>query len=167
MHPSKRLMWFVALAAIVTVTAACGGQPAEEAPAPAETPAAEPAPAVEAAPEPAPVEEPVAPPVQELRGNIVEIDEGTFDWTSAATREEPGKYFWIVKLRNDTTQTLDITVTFEFLDASDGVIKTDRKTERLQPAAEATFRVEGEMERDAARAVESYTYSWDWAFVEG
>jgi len=105
--------------------------------------------------------------VQELRGNIVEIDEGVFDWLSAATREEPGKYYWFVKLRNDTTQTLDITVTFEFLDASDGVIKTDRKTERLPPAAEATFRVESEMDREPALAVENYTYSWDWAIVEG
>ena len=87
------------------------------------------------------------------------------DWFNPATREVPGKYFWVVQLRNDTTQVLDITVIFQFLNADEDVIKTDRKTVRLQPAGNGTFRVEDEMQRDDARAVDSYTYSWDWTIV--
>ena len=86
-------------------------------------------------------------------------------WTTAATREVPGQYYWLVQLRNDTTQTLDITVNFDFLDENDGVVKTDRKTERLQPAETRIFRVEGEMNRDQARAVLGYSYVWDWEIV--
>jgi hypothetical protein len=165
-------MWLVALAAVVAVTAACGGQPAEE------TPAEEPAPAEEAAPEPeatpttmpaaVPEETPEPEPQQQLMGTIVEIEsEHDMGWNSAATREQPGEYYWVVQLRNDTTQTLDITVTFQFLDDQDNVIKTDRETVRVDPAGIGNFRVTGEMERDNARAVASYTYSWDWDIVEG
>jgi len=164
MHPSKRFMWFMALVAVIAVTAACGGQPAEE-PVEEPAPAEEPAPVAEVVPEPMP-EEPVEPLAPVLQGVIVEIeDEHEMVWTTGATREVPGEYFWVVQLRNDTTQVLDITVRFEFLNENDGVIKTDRKTERLQPAGLGTFRVEGEMERDDARAVINYTYSWDWTVV--
>ncbi len=171
MHPSKRLMWFMALASVVTLTAACAGQPADE--TPNEEPAAEAAPVAETAPEPVPEpmpepmpEEPPAPEVQVLKGEIVEIEAAhDMDWTTAATRQVPGKYFWVVQLRNDTTQVLDITVIFQFLDENDGVIKTDRKTVRLQPAGNGTFRVEDEMQRDEARSVDSYSYYWDWAIV--
>ncbi len=167
MHPSKRVMWFMALAAVVTLTAACAGQPADE--TPNEEPAAEPAPAVETAPEPEPVPEPEEPPEPEapqLQGEIVEIESAhDMDWFNPATREVPGKYFWVVQLRNDTTQVLDITVIFQFLNADEDVIKTDRKTVRLQPAGNGTFRVEDEMQRDDARAVDSYTYYWDWTIV--
>lgn len=172
MHPSKRLMWFMALAAVVTLTAACSGQPADEPPNEEPAPAAEAAPAADAAPEPEPApvpeplpEEPAEPAAPQLQGEIVEIGEAEMDWFNAATREVPGKYYWVVQLRNDTMQVLDITVVFQFLDENDGVIKTDRKTVRLQPAGPGTFRVEDEMQRDDARAVVGYTYSWDWAIV--
>ncbi len=172
MYPRKRLISFLALAVLVTLVAACGGQaadpPAEEAPAPEETaPPAEAAPEPAVEPEPIPEEpqEPAAPP---LTGNIVEIEEAQdFDWFNAATREVPGRYYWEVRLRNDTTQTLDITVKFDFLDEQDGIIKTDRKTERLQPAEAKTFRFEDEMNRDQSRAVVNYSYVWDWEIVEG
>jgi hypothetical protein len=88
-------------------------------------------------------------------------------WLTAATREVPAKYYWVVSLRNDTTQTLNITVNFQFLNEEDGVVKTDRETMQLPPAGTEIFRVEGEMNRDDARAVISYTYTWDWEIVEG
>lgn len=168
MHPSKRWMSMIAAVALVALTAACGGQPANE-PAPAEEPAPaattpEPAattPAPAAVPEP----EPAAPQQPQLTGNIVEVGDGAMDWFNAARREVPGRYWWEVNLRNDTTQTLDITVTFQFLDADDGMVKTDRKTVRMQPAETGKFRVEGEMELDLARSVAGYTYSWDWEIV--
>jgi len=171
MHPSKRLMWLVATVAVIALTAACGSQPAEQ--TPAEQPAAteEPAAAApEAAPEPVPEMEPEAPaePAQpQLTGNIVEVGEGEMDWFNAATRDTPGRYYWQVQLRNDTTQTLDLTVTFQFVDENDGVVKTDRKTVRVAPAETGTFRVEDEMQRDQARSVAGYVYSWDWKIVEG
>ncbi len=170
MHPSKRLMWFMALAAVVTLSTACAGQPADEtpneAPAPAEVaPTAETAPEPEPVPEPLPEEppEPAAPP---LEGEIVEIESAAdFDWLNAATREVPGRYYWVVQLRNDTTQVLDITVIFQFLNGDEAVIKTDRKTVRVQPAGTETFRVEGEMQRDEARSVDFTSYYWDFAIV--
>lgn len=171
MHPSKRVMWFMALAAMVTLTAACAGQPADETPNEEPAPAAEATPAVETAPEPEPEpvpepEEPPEPEAPQLQGEIVEIESAhDMDWFNAATREVPGRYYWVVQLRNDTTQVLDITVIFQFLNADEDVIKTDRKTVRLQPAGNGTFRVEDEMQRDDARAVDSYTYSWDWTIV--
>ena len=55
---------------------------------------------------------------------------------------------------------------FQFLNEEDGVVKTDRKTMQLPPAGTEIFRVEGEMNRDDARAVISYTYTWDWEIVE-
>lgn len=168
MQPSKRLMWLVSMVAAVALTAACGGQPAEQ--APAEQPAAseEPAPAAEAAPEPEPemMPEETEPAQPQLQGNIVEVGEAEMDWFNAATRETPGRYYWQVQLRNDTTQTLDITVTFQFVNENDEVVKTDRTTVRVQPAETGTFRVEDEMQRDQARAVASYVYSWDWKIVE-
>ncbi|MGD8328761.1 MAG: hypothetical protein PVJ49_04945 [Acidobacteriota bacterium] len=171
MHSSKRLMWLVAAVALIALTAACGGQPAEE--TPAEQPAAteEPAAAApEAAPEPEPEmtpEEPAAPAQPQLQGNIVEVGEGEFTWLNAATRETPGRYTWKVQLRNDTTQTLDITVTWQFLDENENTIKTDRETVRVEPAATGSFEGQGEMERDAARSVAFTSYSWDWKIVEG
>ena len=172
MHPRKRWIWFVALVTAAALSAACGGQAAdtaeEQAPAPAveeQAPAAEVAPAPE--PEPMP-EEPAAPAAPQLQGTIVEEAEAhEMVWLTAATREVPAKYYWVVRLRNDTTQTLNITVNFQFLDEEDGVVKTDRKTMQLPPAGAENFRVEGEMGRDDARAVISYTYTWDWEIVEG
>lgn len=168
MHTRKRLVWFLALTTVIALTAACDGaaeEPVEEAP-PAEesAPVAEAAPAPEPTPEP---EEPAAPTEPQLEGEIVEIEAAhEMDWTTAASREVPGKYFWVVQLRNDTTQMLDITVTFEFLDENEAEVKTDRRTVRVSPAEVGTFRVEGEMDRDHSRAVERYTYTWTWEIVQ-
>jgi hypothetical protein len=71
-----------------------------------------------------------------------------------------------VSLRNDTTQTLDITVKFDMLDAEERVIKTDRRTVRVAPADAATAEFEGEMPRDQARSFDSYMYTWDWEIVD-
>ncbi len=168
MHTRKRLVSSLTLIAVIALTAACGGaaeEPVAEAP-----PAAEPAPITpEAAPVPEPVPEPVepaAPAEPQLEGDIVEVGEGEFAWTTAASREVPGKYYWEVRLRNDTTQTLDITVTYEFTNAEGQLIKTDRSTVRISPAETGTFRVEDEMNRDDSRAVEFTTYSWSWEIVE-
>jgi hypothetical protein len=153
---------FVAFAAIAALTIACGGQPAE--PPPAEEPAEAPAPVQpEAAPIPEP--EPEIPAVPQLQGNIVGLAD-TWEWLSAASRETPAKYKWTVSLRNDTTQTLDITVKFDLVDADDRVIKTDRRTVRVAPADAATAEFEGEMPRDQARLFAGYTYTWDWAIVD-
>lgn len=167
MHTPKRLVWSLALTTVIALTAACGGgaeEPVEETPS-----AEEPAPVAEAAPEPEPMLEPeeaAAPVEPQLEGAIVEIEEAhDMGWTTAASREVPGEYYWDVQLRNDTTQTLDITVTFEFLDENEGVVKTDRSTKRVSPAATGTFHVEGQMNRDDSRAVDGYTYTWAWAIV--
>lgn len=171
MHPSRRLMWYMTLAAVVTLTAACAGQPAEEPPNAEPTPAKEAPLVAETAPEPEPVpeplpEEPPEPAAPQLQGEIVEIEEAAdFDWLNAATREVPGRYYWVVELRNDTMQVLDITVIFQFLDENEDVIKTDRKTVRVQPAGLGTFRFEDEMQRDEARSVSFTSYYWDWAIV--
>jgi len=163
MHARIRLTRFVAFAAIAALTIACGGQPAE--PPPAEEPAEAPAPVQpEVTPIPEP-EEPEIPALPQLQGNIVGVDD-TWEWLSAATRENPARYKWTVSLRNDTTQTLDITVRFDMVDADDRIIKTDRRTVRVAPADTATAQFEGEMPFDVARLFESYTYTWDWEIVE-
>lgn len=172
MQPSKRFLWFFALAAIVAVTAACGAPPAEEPPAEetaAEeeaTPAGEETTVEPVTPDPVEeeVQEPTEPP---LEGDIVEVGEGQMDWNRGATREQPGEYYWVVRLRNDTTEVLDITVTYQFLDANEEVIKTDTETVRVSPAQTGEFRVVEEMGRDDARAVAFTTYFWDWERVQG
>ena len=167
MHTRNRLVWSLALATIIALGVACGGgaeEPAENTPD-----ANEPAAVSETSPEPEPMleaEQPAAPAEPQLEGAIVEIEEAhDMAWTTAASREVPGEYYWVVQLRNDTTQTLDITVTFEFLDENSSVVKTDRSTERVSPAASGTFRVEGQMNRDDSRSVDGYTYTWAWEIV--
>ena len=164
MHTRKRLVWFLALTTVVAFSAACGGAAEEpaEAPAPVEEPepVAEPAP-VEPEPEPEPQQQQVT-----LVGDIVEVGEGEMDWLRAASRDEPGRYYWQVQLRNDTTATLDLTVTWEFLDENEEVVKSDNTTVRVAPAETGTFRLEGDMVRDDYWRVAGYTYSWDWAIVE-
>ncbi len=167
MHTRNRLVWSLALATIIALGVACGGGAEEPA---ANTPDANEAAVVsETSPEPEPMleaEQPAAPAEPQLEGAIVEIEEAhDMAWTTAASREVPGEYYWVVQLRNDTTQTLDITVTFEFLDENGGVVKTDRSTERISPAAAGTFRVEGQMNRDDSRSVDGYTYTWAWDIV--
>ena len=167
MHTRNRLVWSLALTTIIALTVACGGG-AEE-PAENTLPAEEPTAVSETSPEPDPMlepEQPAAPAEPQLEGAIVEMEEAhDMAWTTAASREVPGEYYWVVQLRNDTTQTLDITVTFEFLDENGGVVKTDRSTERISPAASGTFRVEGQMNRDDSRSVDGYTYTWSWEIV--
>ena len=168
MHTRNRLVWSLALTTIIALTVACGGgaeEPAENTP-----PAEEPTTVSETSPEPEPLlepEQPAAPAEPQLEGAIVDIssEDPQMDWTTAASREVPGEYYWVVQLRNDTTQTLDITVTFEFLDENEDVVKTDRSTERISPAASGTFRVEGQMNRDDSRSVDGYTYTWGWEIV--
>lgn len=175
MHRRTRCTGFVALAASAVLTLACGGQAADQPPA-GNQPAGKAEPATEATPAPAPEAttdepaepaQPAAPAQPQLTGNIVDLEhQPPLEWLSAATRENPGKYRWTVELRNDTTQTLDITVRFDFLDEAEKVIKTDRKTVRVAPADTATVTNEGEMPRDQARAVVYTSYTWeDWKIV--
>ena len=173
MHTRKRLVWFLALTTIIALTAACGGateEPVVEEAPPAEEPAAAPETTPEPTEAPAPVQQPAEPPEQAIVGDIVEIpigdDEMQMDWLTAASREVPGRYYWIVRLRNDTTSTLNLTVIFDFVNDEDEVIKTDRSTQRVSPAETAQYRVEGEMNRDDSRAVAGYTYTWTWEIVE-
>jgi hypothetical protein len=167
MYTRNRLVWSLALATIIALGVACGGG-AEE-PAENTADANESAAVSETSPAPEPMpeaEQPAAPTEPQLEGAIVEIEEAhEMAWTTAASREVPGEYYWVVELRNDTTQTLDITVTFEFLDENGGEVKTDRSTERISPAASGTFRVEGQMNRDDSRSVDGYTYTWAWNIV--
>ena len=167
MYTRNRLVWSLALATIIALGVAWGGG-AEE-PAENTADANESAAVSETSPAPEPMpeaEQPAAPTEPQLEGAIVEIEEAhEMAWTTAASREVPGEYYWVVELRNDTTQTLDITVTFEFLDENGGEVKTDRSTERISPAASGTFRVEGQMNRDDSRSVDGYTYTWAWNIV--
>ena len=150
MAPRTRLMILVALLVLAPLVA-CG--PAEEpAPAPPAEPTVEPAPAPE--PMEDPVEEPPAPPSEpELVGEIRMTGED-FEWGNITRENAP--YTWTVKLTNDTTATLDITVRFQFLDDSDAVIKTETKSVRLQPAANTTLRESGNMSWDEANRVYSF-----------
>ena len=166
MHTRNRLVWSLALTTVVALTAACGGQ-AEE-PVEVAPPAEEPAPVVEATPVPEPMPEPAEPAEPQLEGEIVEIEDAhEMGWLNSATRAVPGRYYWIVRLRNDTTQTLDLTVSFDFLHRDDeSVVKTDRSTQRVSPADTVTFRVEGEMNREDSVSVGDYTYTWTWEIIE-
>lgn len=149
-----RLMTLLALLALVPFIAACGAaeepateQPAEQAPAeqPAEQPAETPA-------EQMPAEE-ETPQEPQLVGNI-NLSGENFDW--GETTSDSAEYNWTVRVANDTTATLDITVRFDFLDDSDGVVKTERATVRLQPAASTTIREGGSMSFDDANRVYSF-----------
>ena len=163
MLPRKRLIWFLALTAVVAFTVACGGA-AEE---PAETPEETAAPAPEVAPEPVvePEPEPEEPEPQ-LQGNIVTSEEG-HEWISGGNRTTPATYFWTVKVNNDTTQTLDITVKFDIVDENDGIVKSETKTVRLAPAEESIIREENEMPyADALRVAGFQAYVGNWAIVE-
>jgi hypothetical protein len=149
-----RLMALLMLLAFVPFIAACGAteepaeQPAEE--TPAEQPAEE-APAEEMPAEEMPAED--APQEPQLVGNI-NLSGENFEW--GATTSDSAEYTWTVRVANDTTAQLDITVRFEFLDDSDGVVKTETATVRLQPAASTTIREGGSMSFDDANRVYSF-----------
>ncbi len=152
-----RLAMMLALVLALPFAAACG---AAEEPV-AETPEA---PAEEAAP--APVEEPMEEPEPqepaepELVGNIV-LSGDNFEWGDFGAGQ-PAPYTWTVRINNDTTATLSIRVSFQFLDDDDQVIKTERTTIRLDAATSRTIREAGTMPYDDALKVigflADYTY---------
>lgn len=167
MAERTRRFTVMALLLLVPFTIACGGAE-EPAPQPAEQPADVPAP--EPAPEPAPVEQPPADatpeePVQQgpqLVGNITLSNEN-FEW--GATDNQNASYTWTVRVANDTTASLDITVRFQFLDDNDQVIKTETKTVRLDPATSTTLRENGRMSYAQANRVYSFSAAFDYQIV--
>lgn len=166
MQPRNNWIWFIALVTVVSMTAACGGaseEPADE-PAAAAEPAAEPTPEP-VAPMPEPEPEPAEPAAPQLEGNILTSGED-FDWISVTDRNSPATYYWTVSVNNDTTQTLDITVKFDFVDENDSIVKSESKTIRLQPAAQQTVREESEMSyQDALKVVGFVSELNDWKIV--
>ncbi|MFQ5743818.1 MAG: hypothetical protein ACE5HV_09550, partial [Acidobacteriota bacterium] len=166
----KRLSFSAAIVALVSALAACAAQPAE---APASKTSPEPvAAAAEPAPAPVPQEpaepqaEPQAPQQPELVGDIRLSDEN-FDWGQITDRSSPAPYTWTVRVTNDTTQTLDITVKFDFLDDNDRIIKTERKTIRLAPAEKKKINENGTMKYEDANRVYSFQATYEqWKIVE-
>ncbi len=152
-----RLAMMLALMLALPFAAACG---AAEEPA-AETPEAPPEPTPDPVETP-PVEEPEPqePAVPELVGNIV-LSGDNFEWGDFGAGQ-PAPYTWTVRINNDTTATLSIRVSFQFLDDDDQVLKTERTTIRLDPAAGRTIREAGTMPYDDALKVigflADYTY---------
>jgi len=168
MLPRKRLIWFLALFAVVALTVACGGAAEEPAPTPEEaaTPAPEETPEPVIEPEPVP-EEPTEPEQPQLQGNIVTSEEN-FDWIEGGNRTTPSTYYWTVKVNNDTTQNLDITIKFDIVDETDAIVKSESKTIRLAPAGETVVREEAEMSyADALRVAGFQAYVSNWSIVEG
>jgi hypothetical protein len=164
MRFNKNIALLFALVALLVVVNACGGgEPAEEPAAEAteETaPAAEPEPVVEPEPEP---EEPQGP---QLQGSI-NLTEEYFEWGEVTDRSQPAAYNWTVHVANDTTQTLDITVRFDFLDENDRVVKTERSTVRLAPAESTTIEEPGTMSWDDANRVIGYAVQVEnWTIIE-
>jgi hypothetical protein len=164
MRFNKNIALLFALVALLLVVNACGGgEPAEE-PATEATeeapPAAEPEPVVEPEPEP---EEEQGP---QLQGSI-NLTEEYFEWGEVTDRSQPAAYTWTVQVANDTTQTLDITVRFDFLDENDRVVKTERSTVRLAPAESATIEEPGTMSWDDANRVVGYAVQVEnWTIIE-
>jgi len=160
----KNFVLLFALVAMLSVLGACGGgEPVDEpAAGSAEepTPVAEPEPVVEPEPEP---QEPEGP---QLVGNITLTDED-FQWGEVTDRTQPAPYTWTVAVANDTTQTLDITVRFDFLDDGDGVVKTERSVVRLAPADRTTVNEPGTMGWDEANRVYTFAVQVEnWTIIE-
>lgn len=150
----------------VSFAAACG--PAED---PADAPAQE-----QEAEEPEPVEETEAPPVvveeepepaeqePQLVGNI-RLSGEDLQWGNVTQTAAP--YTWTVQVVNDTTATLDITVSFQLLDASDRVVKTETAVVRLQPAQTRTIRENGSLAGfDDANRVAAFVATYDYTIVQ-
>ncbi len=160
----KNIVLLFALVALLVVVNACGGgepanEPAAESTEEAE-PAAELAPVVEPEPEPQEPEEP------QLVGTI-NLTEEDFQWGEVTDRTQPAPYTWTVTVANDTTQTLDITVRFDFLDDSDSVVKTERSSVRLAPAQRATINEPGTMDWDGANRVYTFAVQVEnWNIIE-
>lgn len=165
---ARRNLPVILLALLLVVPfAACGT--AEE---PGEPPAPE-------SPEPAapevPVEQPAATETQEqaeqeqqqpeLVGDIRLAGEDLI-WGEPTPDTAP--YEWTVRVTNDTTATLDITVRFQLLDDNDAVVKTERATVRLQPAQSRTLREAGSIAYREANRVSSYSATYEeYKIIEG
>lgn len=163
MSDRTRRFTLMAILLLVPFAVACGAaeQPAVQEPAPAPEPEAPaPAPVPEPAAEPEPTE-PVAQQPQ-LVGTVTLSGE-SFDW--GETDNENANYTWNVRIANDTTAQLDITVRFQFLDDNDQVIKTETKTVRLQPATSTTVRENGRMGYAQANRVYSFSAAYDYQIV--
>lgn len=175
--PSKRqFLIALALLALLPFAVACGGQTAEEAEQAAEEAqegieetaeeaaeaveeaAEETAEAVEEAAEEA--EEALADPQVEGEVRLTNED---FEWTETTT--ETANYTWTARVTNDTTATLDITVTFEFLDNADRVVKTERASRRLAPAESSSISQQGSMPFDQANRVVGFRAYTDYDVV--
>jgi len=153
---------FALVALLVFVNACGGGEPANE-PAAESTeeaaPAAEPEPIVEPEPEPQEPEEP------QLVGTINLTGED-FQWGEVTDRTQPTPYTWTVVVANDTTQTLDITVRFDFLEDS-VVVKVERTVVRLAPAERTTINEPGTMSYDEANRVNGFAVQVEnWNIIE-
>ncbi|HJO05684.1 MAG TPA: hypothetical protein QGG47_17080 [Acidobacteriota bacterium] len=150
----------LALVLALPLAAACGTaeEPAVETP---EVPVEQPPVAVE---EP-PMEEPEPPPPAEpeLVGNIV-LSGDDFEWGEFGAGQ-PAPYTWTVRVDNDTTATLSIRVSFQFLDDDDQVLKTERTTIRLDPAAGRTIRENSTMPYDDALRVIGFVADYTYDIV--
>lgn len=160
----RRFAILVALLALVALTAACGA-PADEAPEPPpakeETPTPEPPP-VQPEPEP----EPQQPEQPQLVGDI-RLSGEDFVFGTPESTSAPAPYTWTVRVTNDTTQTLDITIRFDLLDENDRIVKTERQTIRLAPAASNTIEEQGSIPySDASRVVGYQAQTERWEIVD-
>jgi hypothetical protein len=164
MRFNKNIFLLFALVALLAVVSACGGgEPAEE---PTEEPTEETAPAPEPEPVVEPEPEPAEPQGPQLEGNI-DLTNEDFQWGEVTDRSQPAPYTWTVAVANDTTQTLDITVRFDFLDDSDSVVKTERTVVRLAPAESTTVEEPGTMGWDEANRVYTFAVQVEnWTIIE-
>jgi len=148
----------IALLLLVPMLAACAAEePAPE--APAEEPAEAPAPVEEMPVEEPEPEEPAEP---QIVGNIILSGED-FAWGTAEGDDNP--YTWTARLQNDTTSNLNITVTFQFLDDTDAVVKTESATITLAPASGRTISQSGSMTYDEALTVFGFIADYDYSIA--
>ena len=164
MHCWKRTALVLGLLAWLPLVVGCGGgepEPAmtEEAAAGDQSPALEPEPTSD------PVqEEPSEPEEPQLVGNITLSGEN-FEWGETDT--DNAAYTWMVDVVNDTTQTLDIIVSFRFLDDSNAVVKRERKTVRLDPASRTSIREAGSLPYADANRIFSFAADYDYRIISG
>lgn len=177
MPPKRRSVTILVLIAMVPLALACGGRTEEAPPATSEesaqeemaTPEEEAATPEEQGEEMAPAGEPqeeAAPEREEpeVVGNVTLAGEDLL-WGDVS--QESAEYTWTVRVSNDTTATLDITVTFDLLDDNDRMVKTERATVRLAPAESTTIEEPGTMTYDQASRVVGFRARYDYAVVEG
>ena len=155
-----RLAMMLVIVLALPFAAACGTaeEPAAETP---EAPVEQAAAPVEELPIEEP--EPQQPAEPELVGNIV-LSGDNFEWGEFGAGQ-PAPYTWTVRVNNDTTATLSIRVSFQFLDDDDQVLKTERTTIRLDPAAGRTVRENGTMPYDDALKVIGFVADYTYDIV--